>query len=895
MGTEVFGFLLLLGFLILLFVVFPIHVLMRLSKLARDIERLERLSEPAADADRLKREVRGRPPLEAEAGAVPPATDRFPSMTAAGIPIPRAPGPPSQPPEPVRLVEVAVPSPPPPPPAAPATRGPAPDLESLLGADWLSKLGVAALAIAAAFFLKYAFDSGWIGPRAQVTIGLFAAGLLLALGQVLLVKEKYRAYAQVLSSGGIVIYFLSVYAAFGFYQFLEFAPAFGMLAVGVLAASALAVANDTPIVALICLAGAFLTPVLLQRQGSGESDLLRLYLYLAGLNVWSAALVRMKPWPLVTALSFIATWLLFFGSGPNRVADGRIPEAFAAVFLIFACYGGVSGVRTERKEAPVEEAGSLPAAQMRIGLILLGCALFATASAIVLAGAEAIGLPAVASIGLLVALLLAALAFALQDATEFDRASVSMLRYLSAAVLVLMVALAVPSSPVVVKEQAPAAFGFAVFGYLLFLLVAAQMRRQEGGDGPAAVLFGANVLTHAVVSFHALSRVATWGIPAAILWLPLAGWVAIVAYRLSARSEDEGETYPQVAMVAAQAMPAIAFFGALEMWRQDWPAGRAAAILVAEFLLVSLTWIGIRDRTRLPRFRGDLLGAFGNAAFYFALLAASAHLAAYQGLVILCGCAIGMAAYHALVGGWGLQGGDDDLLVRYAYLGLAITFVTVAAPIQLGASYLTLAWAVESAVLVWMGTATRERRLRWYGMTLLAVTALRALFHDLPEYPDPFRFLINERMLSGALVVAACAASVWQLRKTRDTLSEAESHLPAALAVVASLFALLFVSVDLWTEVGTVVAAAGRATRSSFPFRSCGAYTRWARCRSESGGGSAAVRLFALALLYVSIGKVFLYDLSFLQQLYRIVSLFGLGVILLLVSLIYLRFEERLR
>ena len=900
MGTEILLLLLTVGFLILFYVVFPIHVLIRLSRLTDEIERLKRLSGVATDVEKLKREIRARPSTDAGLGAVQPEIAGAPPVAPAWTPIPQRPGPPgqaSQTQEPVRLAEVAAlpPPPPPPPPAAPATRGPAPDLESLLGADWLSKLGVIALAIAAALFLKYAFDSGWIGPRAQVTIGLFAAGLLLALGQVLLVREKYRAYAQVLSSGGIVIYFLSVYAAFGFYRFLEFAPAFGMLAVGALAASALAVANDTPMVALLCLAGAFLTPVLLQRQGSGESDLFRLYLYLAGLNVWSAALVRVKPWPLVTALSFVGTWLLFFGSGPNRVADCRIPEAFAAVFLVFACYGGVSGVRTEKKEAPVEEAGFLPGAQMRIGLILLGCVLFATASAIVLAGAEAIGLPAVASIGVLVALLLAALAVALQDATEFDRASVSMLRYLSAAVLVLMVALAIPNSPVVPREQAPAAFGFAVFGYLLFLLVAAQMRRQEGGDDPAAVLFGANALTHTVVSFHALSQVAIWGIPAAVLWLPLAGWVAIVAYRLSARPEDGGDSYPQVAMVAAQAMPAIAFFGALNMWRFDWPAGKAAAVFLVEFLLVSLTWIWVRDRTRLPRFRGDLLGAFGNAAFFFALLAASVHMAAYQGLVILCGCAIGMAAYHALVGGWGLQGSDDDLVIRYAYLGLALTFVTVAAPIQLGASYLTLAWAVESAVLVWMGTAARERRLRWYGMTLLAVTALRALFHDLPEFPEQFRFLINERMLSGASVVAACAASVWLLRKSQDTLSEMESYLPAVLAVVASVFALLFVSVDLWTEVGRVVAVAGRVYAQQLSLSilwsiyALGAMSVgiWRRHR--------AVRLFALALLYVSIGKVFLFDLSFLQQLYRIVSLFGLGVILLLVSLIYLRFEERLR
>ena len=50
-----------------------------------------------------------------------------------------------------------------------------------------------------------------------------------------------------------------------------------------------------------------------------------------------------------------------------------------------------------------------------------------------------------------------------------------------------------------------------------------------------------------------------------------------------------------------------------------------------------------------------------------------------------------------------------------------------------------------------------------------------------------------------------------------------------------------------------------------------------------------------MGLLYFSIAKVFLFDLSNLETPYRIVSFFILGVILLLVSLLYTRFEERLK
>jgi uncharacterized membrane protein len=48
-----------------------------------------------------------------------------------------------------------------------------------------------------------------------------------------------------------------------------------------------------------------------------------------------------------------------------------------------------------------------------------------------------------------------------------------------------------------------------------------------------------------------------------------------------------------------------------------------------------------------------------------------------------------------------------------------------------------------------------------------------------------------------------------------------------------------------------------------------------------------AIGLFGIAIL-----KIFLYDLSFLERLYRIFSFVGLGVILLLVSYLYQRYKE---
>jgi len=398
-----------------------------------------------------------------------------------------------------------------------------------------------------------------------------------------------------------------------------------------------------------------------------------------------------------------------------------------------------------------------------------------------------------------------------------------------------------------------------------------------------------------VVSFHALGQVFVWGIPAAVLWLPLAGWIALVAYWMSGEPRSGEEVFPPVALIAAQAMPAIALVAASSMSRLGWPAGKAIALFFAEFLLVSGTWLAIRRTTRLPSFRGDLMAAFGNAACFLALLAVSGGLTAHQGFVLLCGGVIALALYHAVVGAVALSRREGDLLLRYVYLGLALTFVTIAIPIQLRAAYLTVAWSAESVVLVWTAMIMRERSLRWYGIALLAVTAVKALVADLPQTLTSFHFLINPRMLCGASVILAAYISAWLLRRERDQLSEEETSMPATLAVVANLLTLLFVSFDLWDYVGHSYPAAGRTYAQQLALSIYWSTYALAAMSVGIWWRQKPVRLFALGLLYLSIGKVFLFDLSFLQQLYRIVSLFGLGVILLLVSLIYLRFEERLK
>src|SRR5262245_39452461 len=104
---------------------------------------LDQIRELTARVHRLETLLRVSPP----APASPPSAE---------APKPAAPPPPLHAPEPIR------PAPPPPVFVVPSQTAEHTDLERRIGAHWLNRIAIAALLIAASYFLKLAFDSGWI-------------------------------------------------------------------------------------------------------------------------------------------------------------------------------------------------------------------------------------------------------------------------------------------------------------------------------------------------------------------------------------------------------------------------------------------------------------------------------------------------------------------------------------------------------------------------------------------------------------------------------------------------------------------------------------------------------------------------------------------------------------
>lgn len=86
--------------------------------------------------------------------------------------------------------------------------------------NWLGIVATICFVFAAAFIIKLAIDSGWLTPSRQIGLAIVLACSLIAAGLYLL--DLDRAYASFLPGAGVVILYLSVFAAFRFYGLISF-------------------------------------------------------------------------------------------------------------------------------------------------------------------------------------------------------------------------------------------------------------------------------------------------------------------------------------------------------------------------------------------------------------------------------------------------------------------------------------------------------------------------------------------------------------------------------------------------------------------------------------------------------------------------------------------------
>ena len=225
--------------------------------------------------------------------------------------------------------------------------------------------------------------------------------------------------------------------------------------------------------------------------------------------------------------------------------------------------------------------------------------------------------------------------------------------------------------------------------------------------------------------------------------------------------------------------------------------------------------------------------------------------------------------------------------------GAALFFISLIFPIQFEREWITLGWAFEGFALLWLFRTVPNRGLRYVGVALLCVAFVRlALNPAILEYHRRTATPIWNWYLYGyGLPILFLFGGAWLFRPPRQ--SSFERIAPTLLCSLGTILAFLLLNIEIadYFSVGPTLtfSFSGNFARD-MTYSIAWALFAFALLLAGMKQKSRWVRYAGVALLLVTLAKLFLHDLVNLGPLYRIGAFIGVALILIVASFVYQRF-----
>ena len=201
------------------------------------------------------------------------------------------------------------------------------DLESFIGENLISKIGILITVIGVAIGGKYAIDNDLISPLTRIILG-YVLGLGL-IGIALKLKEKYNSFSAVLLSGAMAIFYFITYFAYGLYGLIPQEMAFVLMLLFTVFTVFAAIHYKKQVIAIFGLVGAYAIPFILSND---SGNVLVLFSYIAILNIGIMITAFKQYWKPLYIISFAFTWIIYL----VWCFDGYSQEEHFMLALIFA-------------------------------------------------------------------------------------------------------------------------------------------------------------------------------------------------------------------------------------------------------------------------------------------------------------------------------------------------------------------------------------------------------------------------------------------------------------------------------------------------------------------------------------------------------------------------------
>lgn len=240
-------------------------------------------------------------------------------------------------------------------------------------------------------------------------------------------------------------------------------------------------------------------------------------------------------------------------------------------------------------------------------------------------------------------------------------------------------------------------------------------------------------------------------------------------------------------------------------------------------------------------------------------------------------------------------------LLRLLHIALAVGFLTTAIPLKLETYWITFAWLLESAVLLWVGYRAAGDFLKSLSLVALVLGVGRLVIFDNFQ---PAHLVFNARFAIYMIAIAVVAFAMYRAREEGPEAERGGFAIAVIAAIAINALALIALNLEARDYFAREIASLGQAYGAAgynhllsrnvdiarnFAYSAIwmlyGAALMWIGFWKRS----SLLRWQALVLLAATIVKVFVFDTSQLERGYRIISFMALGVLLLAVSFIYQR------
>lgn len=200
----------------------------------------------------------------------------------------------------------------------------------------LGKLGLVAIIIASALFVKYAFDNHWINESGRIYIGLLI-GFFVSITSLFLAKKKYRILPGAIMGTGASIVYISILSAYHFYDLLNLKETFVYVAFLSIGMGFLANVSKQQLLYIFSFVGSILTPLLLSQ---GENSYRFLFSYLLIVNAIFLFVSYKNAWRFSPYIVLFTNLVLFdvWAASKIKVSSFLVPFVFLTLSYFFWIY-----------------------------------------------------------------------------------------------------------------------------------------------------------------------------------------------------------------------------------------------------------------------------------------------------------------------------------------------------------------------------------------------------------------------------------------------------------------------------------------------------------------------------------------------------------------------------